>query len=46
MHTLQEVYGIATIGDFSSVIQEEEIPESDLVIIVTRHPGYVTMQNA
>lgn len=23
MHTLQEVYGIATIGDFSSVIREK-----------------------
>ena len=44
MHTLQEVYGIATIGDFSSV--EEEIPESDVDILVTRHPGYATMQNA
>ena len=41
MHTLQEVYGIATIGDFS-----EEIPESDVDILVTRHPGYATMQNA
>lgn len=46
MRTLQEVYGIATIGDFSSVIREEEIPESDVDILVTRHPGYATMQNA
>ena len=46
MHTLQEVYGIATIGDFSSVIRGAESQESDVDIRVSRQPGEGTMQNA
>lgn len=45
MRTLQDIYGVATIGVFGSVIREEDTPESDVDILVTYRPGYVTMQN-
>lgn len=45
MRTLQDIYGVATIGVFGSVIREEDTPESDVDVLVTYRPGYVTMQN-
>ncbi|MCZ0860223.1 nucleotidyltransferase domain-containing protein [Methanocorpusculum sp. MG] len=35
MHTLQDVYGVATIGVFGSVIREEDTHKSDVDILVT-----------
>ncbi|MCZ9312856.1 MAG: nucleotidyltransferase domain-containing protein [Methanocorpusculum sp.] len=35
MRTLQDIYGVATIGVFGSVIREEDTPKSDVDILVT-----------
>lgn len=45
MRTLQDIYGVATIGVFGSIIRGENTPESDVDILVTYRPGYVTTQN-
>ena len=45
MHTLQDIYGVATIGVFGSVIRGEDTPESDVDILINYRLGYVTMQN-